>query len=102
MEDVRFSREIGVVENLARVLLDKKVWDKSQKRVNNPYDVHKRTDAENTRVTRVRKTFRRKYYNRSRRIRVLNSMHLARKTVSLNAFFMPDHVVRVVERDFFF
>ena len=101
MEDVRFSREIGVVENLARVLPDKKVWDKSQKLVNNPYDVLKRIDAENTRVTRVRKTFGRKYYNRSRRIRVLNSMHLARKTVSLNILFTSAYVVRVVERAFF-
>lgn len=66
MKDVFFfAREIGVVENLARVLPDKKVWNKVQKLVNNACDVLKRIYVENTRIKRVRKMSGTKYCNRS-------------------------------------
>lgn len=66
MKDIFFfAREIGVVENLARVLPDKKVWNNVQKLVNNACDVFKRIHVENTRIKRVRKMSRTKYCNRS-------------------------------------
>lgn len=65
MKDFFFSREIGIVENLARVLPDKKVWNKVQKLVNNAFDVLKRIHVENIRIKRVRKMSGTKYCNRS-------------------------------------
>ena len=83
MKDVFFfAREIGVVENLARVLPDKKVWNKVQKLVNNAYDVIKRIHVENIGIKRVRKMSGIKYCND---IRVTNSIHLVERSISLNA-----------------